>query len=172
MLAISGQLNTEPPVGSVLAQAGEGPTGRPRFSGPGVTQAINDPRNVNRSVYLPIVREQLPEALALFDFPDPNGVAGERPVSTVPAQALYLLNNPFVIRQAEFAADRLRASSGTDADKVRRAYETFFARPPSDQEERAATEFLNGYTKRSTSRAAWTAFAQALFASAEFANLR
>jgi cytochrome c553 len=172
MLAVSGQLNTEPPVGSVLAQAGEGPTGRPRFSGPGVTQAINDPRNAHRSVYLPIVREQLPEALALFDFPDPNGVAGERPVSTVPAQALYLLNNPFVIRQAEFAADRLRASSGSDADKVRRAYETFFARPPSDQEERGATEFLNGYAKRSTPRAAWTAFAQALFASAEFANLR
>jgi cytochrome c553 len=172
MLAVSGQLNTEPPIGSVVAQTGEGPTGRPRLGGQGIVQAINDPRNTRRSVYLPIIREQLPEALSLFDFPDPNGVAGERPVSTVPAQALYLLNNPFVIRQAEFAADRLRASSGTDADKVRRAYETFFARPPSELEERAASEFLTSYTKRSTSRAAWTAFAQALFASAEFANLR
>ncbi|HKB04546.1 MAG TPA: DUF1553 domain-containing protein [Gemmataceae bacterium] len=172
MLAISGQLNTEPPVGSVVAQTGEGPTGRPRLGGMGITQAINDPRNAHRSVYLPIVREQLPESLSLFDFPDPNGVAGERAVSTVPAQSLYLLNNPFVIRQAEFAADRFRASSGSDADKVKRAYETFFARPPSEQEERAATEFLTGYTKRSTTRAAWTAFAQALFASAEFANLR
>ncbi|MBO0699008.1 MAG: DUF1553 domain-containing protein [Zavarzinella sp.] len=172
MLAISGQLNVETPVGSVVAQSGEGPTGRPRFGGQGITQAINDPRGTHRSVYLPIIREQLPEALSLFDFPDPNGVAGERPVSTVPAQALYLLNNPFVIRQAEFAADRLRASSGTDADKVKRAYETFFARPPSEQEERAATEFLTSYAKRTTSRAAWTAFAQALFASAEFANLR
>jgi cytochrome c553 len=172
MLAVSGQLNPEPPVGSVVAQTGEGPTGRPRLGGLGITQAINNPRNVNRSVYLPIIREQLPESLSLFDFPDPNGVAGERPVSTVPAQALYLLNNPFVIRQAEYAADRLRASSGSTADRVAGAYETFFARPPSDKETQAALDFLSNYGRTATDRAAWTAFAQALFASAEFANLR
>ena len=172
MLAVSGQLNSEPPVGSVVAQTGEGPTGRPRLGGAGITQAINDPRNTRRSVYLPIIREQLPEALSLFDFPDPNGVSGERPVSTVPAQALYLLNNPFVIRQAESAADRLRASSGSTADKVARAYETFFARPPSAKEAQAALDFLGSYGRTATDRAAWTAFAQALFASAEFANLR
>ena len=173
MLAVSGQLNTSPPVGSAVALAGEGPTGRPpRLGGPGVVQAINDPRNTHRSVYLPIVREQLPEALALFDFPDPNAVAGERATTTVPAQALYLLNNPFVIRQAEFAADRLLASTGSDADRVRRAYETFFARPPSDTEAKAALDFLATYGRTATTRATWTAFTQAVFASAEFANLR
>src|SRR5439155_24058401 len=165
-------LNTEPPVGSVVAQTGEGPSGRPRLGGQGITQAINDPRNAHRSVHLPIVREQLPEALALFDFPDPNGVAGERAVSTVPAQALYLLNNPFVIRQAEFAADRLRASSGSNEEKVKRAYETFFARPPGEKETKAALDFLASYTRTASDRATWTAFTQALFASAEFANLR
>jgi cytochrome c553 len=173
MLAISGQLNTEPPVGSPVAQAGEGPAGRPRFGGgPGMRGGPNDPQNSHRSVYMPIVREQLPEALSLFDFPDPNGVAGERAVSTVPAQALYLLNNPFVIRQAEFAADRLRASSGPNEEKVKRAYETFFARPPVEKETKAAIEFLASYGRTATDRAAWTAFTQALFASAEFANLR
>jgi hypothetical protein len=155
-----------------VAQTGEGPTNRPRLGGAGIAQAINDPRDAHRSVYLPIVREQLPEALALFDFPDPNGVAGERAVSTVPAQALYLLNNPFVIRQAEFAADRLRASSGSTEDKVKRAYETFFARSPSAKETKGALEFLAGYGRTATDRAAWAAFTQALFASAEFQNLR
>ena len=100
--------------------------------------AINDPRNSYRSVYLPIIREQLPEALTLFDFPDPNSVAGERAISAVPAQSLYLMNNPFVIRQAEYAAERLLASSGTDTDKLKRAYETFYSRPPSEKEEQAA----------------------------------
>jgi hypothetical protein len=155
-----------------VAHTGEGPTGRPRLGGAGIAQAINDPRNVSRSVYLPIIREQLPEALSLFDFPDPNGVAGERAVSTVPAQALYLLNNPFVIRQSEAAADRLRAWNGSTADKVRRAYETFFARPPSAKETQAALDFLSNYGRTATDRSAWAAFAQALFASAEFANSR
>jgi cytochrome c553 len=172
MLAIGGQLNMTPPIGSVVAQTGEGPTGRPRLGGQGITAAINDPRDAHRSVYLPIVREQLPESLALFDFPDPNGVAGERAVSTVPAQALYLLNNPFVIRQSEAAADRLRGWNGSTADKVKRAYETFFARPPSAKETQAALDFLTSYGRTATDRAAWAAFAQALFASAEFANLR
>ena len=173
MLAISGQLNSDPPVGSPVAQAGEGPAGR-RFGGgpPRLGGGPNDQQNAHRSVYLPIIREQLPESLALFDFPDPNGVAGERAVSTVPAQALYLMNNPFVIRQAEFAADRLRASSGSNEEKVKRAYETFFARPPSEKETRGAIDFLASYGRTATDRAAWTAFTQALFASAEFANLR
>jgi Protein of unknown function (DUF1553)/Protein of unknown function (DUF1549) len=165
MLAISGLLNLVPPAGSDLTRFGEGGVlFAARFRGPGA------PENTRRTVYLTVLREQLPEALTLFDFPDPNAVAGERATTTVPAQALYLLNNPFVIRQAEAAGDRLRASAGTDADRVKRAYQTFFARPPSEGEEQAATEFLAGYGKRSTTRAAWTAFAQALFASAEFAN--
>jgi hypothetical protein len=165
MLAISGQLNLEPPAGSEQTRLGEGFAVRFR-GGPGRSE------NTRRTVYQTILREQLPESLALFDFPDPNGVAGERATTTVPAQALYLLNNPFVIRQAEAAGDRLRASSGTDADRVKRAYQTFFARPPSEAEERAAAEFLTSYSRRATSRASWTAFAQALFASAEFANVR
>jgi cytochrome c553 len=172
MLAISGQLNTKPPVGSVVAKVGEGPTTRPRLGGEQIGAAINDPRNSYRSVYLPIIREQLPEALTLFDFPDPNSVAGERAISAVPAQALYLMNNPFVIRNAEYAADRLLASSGTDAEKVKRGYETFYARPPSEKEQQAAMSFIANYEKRSTRRNSWAAFTQALFASAEFANLR
>ena len=172
MLAVSGLLNTTPPVGSVVAQSGEGPPNRPRLGGQAIPVAINDPRDSHRSIYLPIVRDQLPEALVLFDFPDPNGVAGERATTTVPAQALYLMNNPFVIRQAEYAADRLLSSSGSDAEKVKRAYETFFARPPSDKESKTAQDFLKTYGRTATNRATWTAFTQALFASAEFANLR
>ena len=52
----------------------------------------------------------MPEVLTLFDFPDPSLIIGERATTTVPAQSLYLMNNPFVIRQAEALADKLLAS--------------------------------------------------------------
>ena len=172
MLTIGGQLNIAPPVGSVVARTGEGPTTRPRLGGDSITAAINDQRNAHRTVYLPIIREQLPESLTLFDFPDPNGVAGERATTNVPAQSLYLMNNPFVIRQAEAAADRLLASTGDDAEHVKRAFETFFSRPPTEKESKASLEFLQSYSVKSSKRSAWSALTQALFASAEFANLR
>ena len=45
-------------------------------------------------------------------------------------------------------------------------------RPPADKETKAALDFLASYGRTATDRSAWTAFTQALFASAEFANLR
>jgi hypothetical protein len=168
MLAISGQLDLEPEKGSILMRNGEGPAfGAFRFAKGPLAQP-----DAHRSVFMTILRDQLPESLTLFDFPDPNSVAGERAITNVPAQSLYLMNNLFVIRQSESAADRLLASSGSDAEKVKRAYETFYARPPSEKESAAATQFITNYSKGSTKRNAWAAFTQALFASAEFANLR
>lgn len=51
MLAVSGQLDPKPPVGSVVARTGEGPTGRPRLGRQNIVAAINDPRDTHRSVY-------------------------------------------------------------------------------------------------------------------------
>src|SRR6185312_15622447 len=91
LLAVSDRLETRPPVGSVVARAGEGFSGFARF-------LLNDAnRDRHRAVYLPVMRDQLPEALALFDFAEPSLVIGERATTTVPAQALFLLNNPFVL---------------------------------------------------------------------------
>ena len=72
------------------------------------------------SVYLPVVRDQLPEALALFDFADPSLVVGERATTTVPAQALYLMNSPFVhAGRPRPLAERLlrRAATTTRPDR-------------------------------------------------------
>jgi hypothetical protein len=178
MLAVSGQLNDKPPVGSAVSRAGEGPPGfGGRIGAGGVIQAINDPRNVTRSVYLPIVRDNLPEALALFDAPDPSLIAADRPTTTVPAQGLFLLNNPFVIRSAEAAADKLLKGTTTDTERIRAAYLSFYGRPPSEKELAGAEKFLKAYTAQlakdrvpeaKRERDTWAAFTQALFASAEF----
>jgi cytochrome c553 len=175
-LAVSGLLDPRPPVGSYVAKQGEGPTTGPRFGGP-VANAINDPRNNQRSVYLPVVRDNLPEALSLFDAADPGLVVAERPTTTVPAQGLYLLNSPFMLRVSDAAAEKLLKETTTDTERIRAAYLQFFGRPPSEKEIKSAEEFLGSYRvaakkdrnpARLIERETWSAFVQAMLASAEF----
>ena len=115
------------------------------------------------------------ESLALFDFADPSLVTGERATTTGPAQALYFMNSPFVIRQAEALAERVRAVDGDDAQRIDRAYRLALARPPTAGERDRALAFLRDFAARAggtdSARAAWSAFCQALFASAEFRYL-
>ena len=69
-----------------------------------------------------------------FDHPDMNVVAGARNVSTVPTQALTLLNNAFVLAQAERLADAsAQRGERTDA-QVDLAYRIALARPPAPAE--------------------------------------
>jgi hypothetical protein len=168
MLFVSGKLATTPPRGSAAARAGDGPAVALQPRGPFGVKFDSD--DSHRSVYLPVVRDNLPEALALFDAADPSMVSGERANTTVPAQALFLMNNPFVLKQAEAAADRLKSTGGTDSDKVRRAYRLFFGRPATDPEVLAAEAFLTKYSATKTRAKAepWAALCQAMFASAEF----
>src|SRR5262249_23629381 len=123
------------------------------------------------------VRDNLPEALALFDAPDPSLIAADRPTTTVPSQGLFILNNPFVIRSAEAAADKLLKTTTTETERIRAAYQTFYGRTPGEKELAAADKFLASYTAQLAKarvpaarreRESWAAFAQALFASAEF----
>lgn len=73
-----------------------------------------------------------------FDHPDMNVVAGARNVSTVPTQALTLLNNPFVLAQAGRLADRVRQASADPAAQVDLAYRIALARPPLPAEREVA----------------------------------
>ena len=119
-----------------------------------------------------MVRDRLIESLALFDFADPSLVTGERATTTGPAQALYFLNGPLVIRQAEALADRVRAMEGDDAHRVNRAYRIAIARGPTPVERDHALVFLRDFAARAggtdPARGAWCAFCQALLAGAEF----
>jgi hypothetical protein len=168
MLALGGRLDLTPPKGDAVARAGEGNASfRLRGGGPGGDPAATDN---HRTMYLPVVRDGLPEILTLFDFPDPSLIIGERATTTVPAQSLYLMNNPFVIRQAEGMAERLLVGDGDDGAKLTRAYQLCYARPPSEQELTNAQKFLADYGRNHARRPTWAALCQALFASAEFAH--
>lgn len=163
MLKLGGNLDRQRPVGSSMAQYGEGRV-RPNFRG---DPATTDTR---RSIYLPIVRDQIPEMLTTFDFPDPSLIIGERPTTTIPAQSLFMMNNPFVIRQADGLASQLLSNAGSDKERIQRAYQLCFSRSPSDTEINTALKFLGDYGTSHSNRQTWAALCQALFASAEFAQ--
>lgn len=167
MLALAGRIELTPPKGSSVGRQGEGNVsfrGRGGFGGDPVAT------DSHRTVYLSIIRDGVPEMLTLFDFPDPSLIIGERATTTVPAQALFLLNNPFVIRQAEALADKLLAVSDDDDTKLKRAYQLCFARPPSEKELQNARKFLEDYGNNQQQKQTWATLCQALFASAEFCS--
>ncbi|HKM55802.1 MAG TPA: DUF1553 domain-containing protein, partial [Isosphaeraceae bacterium] len=166
MLALAGRLDLTPPKGSSVARGGEGNASF-RGRGPGGRGGEED---THRTVYTSIIRDGVPEMLTLFDFPDPSLIIGERSTTTVPAQSLYLMNNPFVIRQAEALADKLLASGDDDNGKLTRAYQLCYSRPPSEKELKNAQKFIEDYGKKQARRSTWSALCQALFASAEFSH--
>jgi hypothetical protein len=165
MLDLADRLDRTPLRGSAVARGGEGNVAFRLRGGPGGDPIAAD---AHRTVYLPIVRDLVPETLTLFDFPDPSLIIGERATTTVPAQALYMMNNPFVLRQSEAMADKLLAAEGDDDAKLTRAYLLCFSRPPSSKELSIARKFLMDYGRDKAKRATWAALCQSLFASAEF----
>jgi hypothetical protein len=124
-----------------------------------------------RSVYLPVIRNDLPEIFEAFDFADPSVSTGRRNVSTVAPQALFMLNHPWVAQQSRAAAARLLADAPAtdDAARVTRAYRLTLGRAATTAETAIATEFLRGAGDDAKARAAaWGELLHTLFASMDF----
>ncbi len=169
MLAVSGTLEVEPPSGSPVERLRSAELGR--RGGP--IDLWSDLRH-RRSVYIPVVRGMVPPMFEIFDFAEPTLVKGNRDITTVPTQALFLLNNPYVRELAASAAKRVLAAEGLDTrGRVRHAYELAFARLPSPAEEARALAYLKSEDTAAdeATREDWTRFSHALFASAEFRYL-
>jgi hypothetical protein len=153
MLAVSGEMSAER----------GGPTYQATLAADYGYKA-NDRR---RSVYLPMFRNALPEALAVFDVADPSLVTGVRATSTVAPQALYLLNHPFPAERAKAAATRLLSENlPDDAARIRRAYRLTLGREPTAGERAVAERFLS-----KGGPDGWAAVFHALLASAGFRYL-
>ena len=119
-----------------------------------------------RSVYLMTPRLIRHPYLALFDGPDTNKAAGLRDSSTVPLQALYFMNSPFIHDQARAFAQRLLREAGDDAARLRLASELAWSREPDSLEASESMAFLSAAQRAGADReAAWAAYARALLAS-------
>jgi hypothetical protein len=128
--------------------------------------------NTRRSIYLPVLRNDLPSVFEVFDFADPDVSTGRRNATTGPAQALYLMNSPFVSDQAREAARRLLVTAG-DRDRADLLYRRAFGRTPTSDERQAVLRFLRERHGESSADAtdelaAWAGVCQAVFGSTEF----
>ncbi|RFC44676.1 MAG: Protein of unknown function (DUF1553)/Planctomycete cytochrome C [Verrucomicrobia bacterium] len=101
-----------------------------------------------RTVYAMIDRAAIPEMFNTFDFANPDISTGERILTTVPQQALFMMNSPFVAEQVRNLFERRDfPKSSTDDEKVAFIYRTAFQRPPSARELEQARTFLNADPK-------------------------
>ncbi len=145
---------------------GGGPTIRPA--------AANDygyvQDSLRRSVYLPALRNSLPEFLEAFNLADPSRTTGRRDLGTIAPQALLLLNHPFVLDEAEHAAKRILAEASGDAERLELATYRVLGRPPLEGE-RAVAASLLASRRRGGELEAWSTILQGLFASLDFRYL-
>ncbi len=133
---------------------------------------LGEKRRYRRTVYLPTLRKsQLGDLdlLNLFDFPDPNTVTGRRDVTTVPTQALYLMNSPFLKEQSKLAAGAVLERTGlSDNERVAAFLLRALGRPASENEVESALTFLRETEKELDRETAWARYCHAVFISNEF----
>jgi hypothetical protein len=130
-----------------------------------------------RSVYLMTQRLVKHPFLALFDGPDTNHTTDVRTSATVPLQALFLLNNPFVREQAEGLRRRVWGERNDPAERVALAQSLAWGRPPEPDEIERALAFLreaaavvrgSGASPDEAGRQAWDRYGLVLLTANEF----
>ncbi len=100
----------------------------------------NTPR---RSVYLRVKRSELIPFMTVFDAPEPTQSIGARIGTTVPTQALTMMNSPFVRQQAEKLAARIKpAADKPIAESIENAYRIAFGRAPNESERQRMLAFV------------------------------
>lgn len=175
ILLASGSLKLDRPEASIVARYKSS-----QGIGRGVTEETFDIESPHRSVYLPVVRNAVPEPLRVFDFAEPSILVGDRQVTTVPTQALFMMNSKFVIGESKKLAARLGQPGASRESQVESAYHAVLTRSPSPKELQRALDFLESSHQKLTNQnhsppesrqLALTAFCQALFASGEFRML-
>ncbi|MGD9854074.1 MAG: PSD1 and planctomycete cytochrome C domain-containing protein [Planctomycetaceae bacterium] len=170
MLCASGELDPAP-MGSTVWYLGDQAT------------AVGDNRNRRRtdfpcrSVYLPVIRNDLPELFAVFDFADPQTATGARPDTMVAMQGLYFLNADSVMAAAAATARRVIAESPerdprSTADRI---FELVLGQSAAEADVRDVLTFLDDVQPRFVAAGdadpqlrAWSMVCHALFASSRF----
>jgi len=184
ILVVGGRLNPARPSTEILAAVhpfrhGEFTTFKPQFG-----QELYD--SPHRGVYLPVIRGLPPEMFQLFDFPSAERPTSRREESTVPAQALFFMNSPWVISESRRAAASLLSNpTREDAPLVIQLFGRAFSRKPTQDELKQALAYLSGRSdaastgpghagkaEADTRSERWTSLVQAILGSAEFRTLR
>jgi hypothetical protein len=138
---------------------------------------LAQPFTPRRTIYGFVDRQNLPNMFRAFDFASPDQHAPVRFTNTVPQQALFMLNSPFVIEQAKALAAKVSGEAAAER-RVRALYRAVLAREASADEVKMAVSFVEGETALASSIAAtkpsaaglgpWEKLAQVLLQMNEF----
>jgi cytochrome c553 len=167
MLAAAGELDLQPGVGSLIQERDVLINQLPSLHQP----------SRQRSLYLLMLRNSMPPELTPFNLPDATTVTGSRDRTTLATQALYLLNNPFVVGLSQRFAEHVKAAASDTEARLHFAYRSAFGRTPNADEMQQARDFLREAELMLASSEteagvaghsdAWAAFCQALLSASE-----
>ncbi len=159
MLLASGRLDLTPPDGSLI---------RHRDILVNLAGNLHEPSD-HRSIYLCYLRNSPPPELAAFNLPEFIAVTGKRDRSTVPGQALFLYNNPFVIKQAEHLAQAVVTDIPETDPRIEQIFQRVLSRSPSPTEQEQARELVKySQAEEDNETKAWATLCQALLMTNEF----
>ncbi len=138
--------------------------------------------SLRRSIYLPVIRNNLYDGFSLFDCTDSAVSNSDRATSTVASQALYAMNSPLMLQAGKALSERLsREAPGSDADRIQRLYRLALSREPTADEHAAVAEALQQlqaeFTAGGTAEAdavarSWAVICHTVLASNEFVYVR
>ena len=122
-----------------------------------------------RSVYMPVVRGAIPPSLAVFDFPNPDLVTGRRAMTTVPAQALFMMNSPFVHEMSHALSLLLLQNNVTIEKSIQQLYKRVLIRQAGHNEVQHGKAYVAELMEGGQAlEQAFASFVQVVFCSAEF----
>jgi hypothetical protein len=147
VLWASGQIDLA--MGGRSVPLSENPTGKQKQQAETIVNTVGDPTQETfakrRSVYLFIDRQNLPSTFRNFDFASPDTHSPQRYTTTVPQQALFLMNSPFITEQVGALVRRLDAD---DLDgRIRKLYGLIYGRAPSADELAIGRRYLGNELK-------------------------
>jgi mono/diheme cytochrome c family protein len=146
-----------------------------KVSGPAI-DLFAQPFSLRRSIYGYIDRQNLPGVYRTFDLASPDTHSPRRFSTTVPQQALYLMNNAFAAEQAKRLANRDDVKQAEGDARIERLFEILWSRPPTSEELKVANDFIkagggwNDESSKTDSKkpSRWEQLAQALLMTNEF----
>ncbi|MDA1051820.1 MAG: PSD1 and planctomycete cytochrome C domain-containing protein [Planctomycetota bacterium] len=132
--------------------------------GPALDLFGDNQSHPRRSLYGFIDRMDVSPLLTTFDFPNPIASSPQRESTTVPPQALYLMNNHFSADAAQRIANTLVQSTADSQSRITRACELLFGREPTADEMTAAQDFIGAEPDAAT----WSLYLHGLLMTNEF----
>lgn len=105
--------------------------------------SLMDSKSHRRTIYGLVNRNDLPGVFRAFDFADTEASAPDRPQTTVPQQALFAMNAPFVQEQARQTAAAAWAGASDDPTRIEQLYRRILSRSPTSEERELALRYLS-----------------------------